>query len=121
MKKRITIQKRIYYYCPVCRYNSTDREAVQRHFRTHTIRAEEVVYCNICGAGWYVNAYGEKGARDAAAACVRKHQEKGDADDVAAATFFLSEGAFGYIKKIKGGRVENGKKEDSKRNTSESI
>lgn len=106
MKKRITIQKRIYYHCPVCRYNSTDRKEVQRHFRTHTIQAEEVVYCNICGAGWYVSAYGEHGARERAAACVGKHQEEGNIDDVAAATFFLSEGAFGYPTVKKGGKEE---------------
>ena len=96
MKKQPIIQKRIYYHCPVCRYNSTDREKVQRHFRTHTIQTEEVVYCNVCGAGWHVSAYGEQGARKNAADCVRKHQEEGNIDDVAAATFFLSEGAFGY-------------------------
>ena len=38
--------------------------------------------------------------------CVRKHQEEGNIDDVAAATFFLSEGAFGYPTVKKGGKEE---------------
>lgn len=104
MKNRSHIQKRIYYHCPVCRYNSTDREAVQRHFRTHTIQEEEVIYCNICGAGWHVSAYGELCARKMAANCVKKHKEEGNIDDVAAKTFFLSEGAFGYPTIKKGGK-----------------
>lgn len=115
--KKITFWK-----CPVCGLNSSDRQKVQKHFeRSHTITAEEIVYCNICGAGWYVNAYGAAKASELANECYQKHMEAGECDEIAARTFFLSGGAFGYVQNIKGGRAKNGKKEDSERNAPESI
>lgn len=93
---RPKIKRVTYYKCPVCGMNSTDREAVQRHFRQHTIQAEEVVYCNICGQGWPVAAWGKRRATEKAEACQKKHQEEGNAEDTAARTFFLSGGAFGF-------------------------
>lgn len=100
--KRVT-----YYKCPVCGMNSTDRETVQRHFRQHTIQAEEVVYCNICGQGWYVGAWGEHGAIERAEACQKKHQKEGNTEDVAARTFFLSGGTFGFPTIKKGGKSDD--------------
>lgn len=88
-----------YYCCPVCQKNSTDRAEIEKHFReSHQIKTDEVIYCTVCGAGWHVNAYGKRGARERAENCFRKHQEEGNADEVAALTFFLSGGNFGYVK-----------------------
>lgn len=41
-----------YYCCPVCGKNSTDRIAIEKHYRErHPVKIDEVIYCNICGAG----------------------------------------------------------------------
>ena len=66
----------------------------------HTITEEKIVYCNICGAGWYVDAYGEIGARKQAEACYEKHKEAGNMDETARQTFFSTGGDFGYIQVI---------------------
>ncbi len=95
MKQTISVT---YYECPVCGKNSTSKPEIERHFRQHQIKADEVIYCKICGAGWYVNAYGKIGAQERAKECYKKHIEAGDADEVAARAFFLSKGAFGYVR-----------------------
>lgn len=89
------IKTRTFYKCPVCGKSSTDRGQIQRHFAQHTIIAEEIVYCSICGEGWYVNYWGERGARQKAA-CFLNHKKAGDIDETAARAFFLSGGEFGY-------------------------
>ena len=53
------VKKVIFYECPVCGKSSSDRKEIERHYKTHTIRAKEVCYCGICGEGWYSNAWGE--------------------------------------------------------------
>ena len=55
MKQTISVT---YYKCPVCGKNSTSKQEIERHFRQHQIKA----------------------------------------DEVAARAFFLSKGAFGYVK-----------------------
>lgn len=95
MKQTINV---IYYECPVCGRNSTSRKEIERHFREHQIKTDEVIYCKICGAGWHVNAYGKIRAEEKAKECYKKHIEAGDADEVAARAFFLSKGAFGYVR-----------------------
>lgn len=97
MKPTISVT---YYKCPVCGKNSTNKKEIERHFRQHQIKDDEVIYCNICGAGWHVNAYGKIRAKKEAEECYKRHIEEGDADEVATKTFFLSEGAFGYVKVI---------------------
>lgn len=77
MKQTISVT---YYECPICGKNSTSKPEIERDFRQHQIKADEVIYCKICGAGWYVNAYGRIGAEEKARA------------------FFLSKGAFGYVR-----------------------
>lgn len=104
------IKTRTFYKCPVCGKSSTDRGQIQRHFAQHTIIAEEIVYCSICGEGWYVNYWGERGARQKAAACFLNHKKAGDIDETAARAFFLSGGEFGYPT-VKKGR-NDGKNED---------
>ena len=97
MKPTISVT---YYECPVCGKNSTNKKEIERHFRQHQIMDDEVIYCNICGAGWYVNAYGKIRAEKKAEECYKRHIEEGNADEVAAKAFFLSEGTFGYVKVI---------------------
>lgn len=104
------IKTRTFYKCPVCGKNSTDRGQIQRHFAQHTIIAEEIVYCSICGEGWYVDYWGKDGARRKAAACYEKHKEAGNMDETAARAFFLSGGDFGYPTVKKGGK--DGENED---------
>lgn len=104
------IKTRTFYKCPVCGKNSTDRGQIQRHFAQHTIIAEEIVYCSICGEGWYVDYWGKDGARRKAAACYEKHKEAGNMDETAARVFFLSGGDFGYPTVKKGGK--DGENED---------
>lgn len=87
-----------YYECPVCGKNSTSKHEIEKHFRQHQIKADEVIYCKICGAGWYVNAYGKQIAKEKAEKCYKKHIEAGNADEVAAKAFFLSKGVFGYVR-----------------------
>lgn len=87
-----------YYECPVCGKNSTSKQEIEQHFRQHQIKVDEVIYCKICGAGWYVNAYGKIKAREKAEECYKKHIEAGNADEVAARAFFLSKGVFGYVR-----------------------
>jgi len=100
-----------YYCCPVCGKNSTDRIAIEKHYRErHPVKIDEVIYCNICGAGWHVNAYGDRGARERAAACYQSHIDNGDMDETAGMAFFLSGGSFGYVNVKKGG-LQDGKKE----------
>lgn len=78
-----------YYCCPVCGKNSTDRIAIEKHYRErHPVKIDEVIYCNICGAGWHVNAYGDRGARERAAACYQSHIDNGDMDETAGRAFF---------------------------------
>jgi len=103
------IKTRTFYKCPVCGKNSTDRGQIQRHFAQHTIIAEEIVYCSICGEGWYVDYWGKDGARRKAA-CYEKHKEAGNMDETAARAFFLSGGDFGYPTVKKGGK--DGENED---------
>lgn len=91
------IVKVTYYECPVCGKNSVNRKEIHEHFRQHQIKTDEVVYCNICGAGWHTNAYGEK-AEEMARECYKRHLEDGDADETATKAFFLSKGVFGYVK-----------------------
>ena len=99
-----------YYCCPVCGKNSTDRIAIEKHYRErHPVKIDEVIYCNICGAGWHVNAYGDRGARERAAACYQSHIDNGDMDETAGRAFFLSGGSFGYVNVKKG--LQDGKKE----------
>lgn len=102
MKKTKSV---IYYECPACGKNSSNRQEIQKHFATHTLKTAEVVYCNICGAGWHVNHYGKAQAVKMAERCHQKHINEGNIDEVAAQTFFLSGGSFGYT------RVKEGKKE----------
>lgn len=90
------IKRATFYECPVCGYSSGDRKVIQQHLQSHPIITEEVVYCNICGAGWYVNAYGERGAKERAEECYQKHQRAGNMDEVAMRSFFMSGGRFGY-------------------------
>lgn len=102
MKQQRT-RKVKYYCCPVCGNKSTDRMAIEKHYRErHPLKTDEVIYCNICGAGWSVNAYGDRGAREQAAACYQKHIDKGDINEAATRTFFLSGGLFGYVKVKRG-------------------
>ncbi|WP_024346569.1 hypothetical protein [Lacrimispora indolis] len=100
MKK---IKSVVYYECPVCGLNSSNREKMQRHYAGHTLKTDEVVYCNICGAGWHVNHYGKRRAVELAEECHQKHVDEGNVDKVAGRTFFLSGGSFGYV------RVKEGK------------
>lgn len=95
MKKTISV---IYYECPVCGRNSINKKEIEQHFRQHQIEDDEVIYCKICGAGWHVNAYGKKRAEEMAKECYKRHIEAGDADETATRAFFLSKGAFGYVK-----------------------
>lgn len=107
MKQIISV---IYYECPVCGRNSINRKEIARHFREHQIKTDEVIYCKICGAGWHVNAYGKIRAEEKAKECYKKHIETGDADKVATEAFFLSKGAFGYVRvndKTGGGEDED--------------
>ena len=85
-----------FYKCPVCGKNSTDRMEIQQHFSQHTIIAEEIVYCSICGEGWYTNVYGQRGARQRAENCYLNHKKAGDTDETATRAFFLTGGEFGY-------------------------
>lgn len=83
----------------------------RKHYRErHPVKIDEVIYCNICGAGWHVNAYGDRGARERAAACYQSHIDNGDMDETAGRAFFLSGGSFGYVNVKKGG-LQDGKKE----------
>lgn len=95
MKPTISVT---YYECPVCGKYSTSKQEIEKHFRQHQIKDDEVIYCKICGAGWYVNAYGKIRAKEKAEECYKKHIEAGDADEVAARAFFLSKGVFGYVR-----------------------
>ncbi|SHO50110.1 hypothetical protein [Anaerocolumna xylanovorans] len=97
MKKTIQVT---YYECPVCGYNHTDRQKVYKHFTSHPIKVNEIVYCKICGAGWNVKARGKEAAIRKAEECFQKHQEEGNIDEVATEAFFLSHGAFGYVRKV---------------------
>ncbi len=100
MKQTISV---IYYKCPVCGRNSTNKKEIERHFRQqHQIKDDEVIYCKICGAGWHVNAYGKKRAVEMAKECYKRHITAGDADETATRAFFLSKGVFGYV------RIEDG-------------
>ncbi len=104
MKKIIDV---IYYECPVCGRYSTNKKEIEQHFRQHQIKADEVIYCKICGAGWYVNAYGKIRAKEKAEECYKKHIEARNADETAARAFFLSKGVFGYVR-MESGEVESG-------------
>ena len=95
MKK---IKKVVFYECPVCGKSSSDRKAIESHYKTHTIRSKEVCYCSICGEGWYSNAWGAARAAEMARKCYQKHIDEGNIDEVATRAFFLSGGAFGYVK-----------------------
>lgn len=86
-----------FYSCPVCGMNSTDKKEIQDHFRTHTIKSEEWVYCRACGAGWSVAAYGLKSAAEQAKNCYNKHISEGNLTETAERTFFLSGGEFGFL------------------------
>lgn len=95
MKRTINVT---YYECPVCGKNSTNKQEIENHFRQHQIKTNRTIYCKICGAGWYVSAYGKKRAKELAEECYKRHIEAGNADETAARSFFLSKGAFGYVK-----------------------
>ena len=83
-KKKINeVISEIYYKCPV-------------------IKAEEIVYCTICGAGWYVGAHRREGAYKRAKECYKRHFVEGDADQTAGMTFFLSKGTLGYVRIYEG-------------------
>lgn len=85
MKQTISV---IYYKCPVCGRNSTNKKEIERHFRQqHQIKDDEVIYCKICGAGWHVNAYGKKRAVEMAKECYKRHITAGDADETATRAF----------------------------------
>lgn len=95
MKK---IKKITYYECPVCGMNSSNRKAVEKHYRSHAIKAKEFCYCSICGEGWSCDAWGAARAAELAQKCYQDHVDKGDIDEVATQTFFLSGGFFGHVK-----------------------
>ena len=102
-KKKINeVISEIYYKCPVCGRKSTSESKIERHLRQHHIKTEEIVYCTICGAGWYVEAYGRKTAYEMAKECYKRHFVEGDADQIAGMSFFLSKGTFGYVRIYEG-------------------
>lgn len=117
------IKKVVFYECPVCGKSSSDRKEIEKHYKSHTIKAEEVCYCSVCGEGWYSNAWGAARAAEMARKCYQKHIDEGNIDEVATRAFFLSGGAFGYVKTFGKGEEhgENEKKVDSEENTPESI
>lgn len=94
----------IFYKCPVCGRSSSNKPEIKECYRKHGIQAEEVIYCGICGHGWYVNAWGEKEAVRRAKECEKEHVEKGEADSEGIRAFFLSGGAHGRAKILKGGK-----------------
>ena len=97
---------KIFYKCPVCGKNSTDRKQIQQHFTQHTIIEEKIVHCSICGEGWYVSHWGERRAKQKAAACFLNHKKSGNMDETAAKAFFLSGGTFGYPT-VRGGKDDD--------------
>lgn len=88
----------IYHECPVCGVQSTSKRKIEQHFRRHQIKTEELVYCTICGAGYYVSAYGKKRATEMARECYKRHFIEEEADQTAGETFFLTGGQFGYVR-----------------------
>ena len=113
------IKKVTFYECPVCGKNSSDRKEIERHYKSHTIKAEEVCYCSICGEGWYSNAWGAARAAEMARKCYQKHIDEGDIDEVATRAFFfvwrrlricenLREGKRKWRKLILNGRIVHG-------------
>lgn len=97
----------IYYKCPVCDQSSTSKQNIEQHFyKEHPIKAEEVIYCKICGAGWYVNAYGRARAQEKAKECFKKHIETGEMDEVGKRAFFLSKGVFGFTRILTQSEIE---------------
>lgn len=91
-----------YHICPVCERRFASREAAELCRQKHQIRIEEICYCSTCGAGWYVNSYGPELAAKLAKECERKHRDNGDEESTAMRTYFLSGGAFGKPKCLKG-------------------
>lgn len=102
MKKTKSV---VYYECPVCGENSSNHQDIQKHFTSHTLKVDEVVYCNICGAGWHVNSYGKTRAVLLAEECHQKHIDEGTADDLAGQSYFITGGSIGYVK-VKEGKNE---------------
>lgn len=100
------IEKITLFSCPICGMNSTDRKEIQDHFKKHTIRAEEWVYCRACGAGWSVAAWGPDGAAEHARNCYQKHIDEGNLTETAVRAFFLSGGTAGFPVIRKGGLHE---------------
>lgn len=88
----------IYHECPVCGIQSISKRKIEQHFRKHQIKTEELVYCTICGEGYYVRAYGKKRVTEKARECYKRHFVEEDADRTAGKTFFLTGGQFGYVR-----------------------
>lgn len=95
-----------YYCCPVCGESSTNSLEIQKHFQKHQIKVERVIYCNICGEGWYTRAYGEEEAKRRADQCCQSHIDDGSADVIARRTWLYTGGRLGYVKYVKGGRED---------------
>lgn len=85
-----------FYKCPICHVNHSSPEEAKRCMNKHQIEGETIIYCETCGAGWYVKAWGETRARGLAAACEKKHEEDGNAVEVARKAYFLSGGDHGW-------------------------
>lgn len=96
------IKKIRFYSCPVCGKYSTNYREIQEHYKRHTLAIEEWIHCRACGAGWSVTAWGLKRAENSARKCYQEHICKGELQEVAAKTFFMTGGVFGFPEIVKG-------------------
>lgn len=91
-----------YYSCPVCQKSFASREDAQICRSKHQVEIKEICYCETCGAGWYVNNYGHELAAKLAKECEQKHRDNGNEESTAIQTYFLTGGALGISKYLKG-------------------
>ena len=107
------IRKIRFYKCPVCGKYSTDRKEIQAHYKRHALETEEWIHCRACGAGWSVTAWGLERAENNARKCFREHICKDELREVAARTFFMTGGVFGFSEIVKGkAQSKTAEKED---------
>lgn len=89
-----------HYRCPTCGGYYHTRQEAERCRGKHPIQETEYIYCEMCGEGWSINAYGPETAAGYAKACEATHIAKGEAEKKAAGLFFFSGGVLGKVRVI---------------------